>query len=238
MEPQEPARPEWKGLLAYAKYVAKNLAVPDRTEYDEANEQYRQRLGEYNIALNNERAEQREVELQLYKERRAHEKWVEFYAHHLTAKFDEMTGEEFEFYLQSLFSKLNFDVQLTKSSGDQGADLVLKHRETRVRIAVQAKCCMGTVGNRAVQEVLGAMEYYKCSRGIVVTNSMFSKSAWALAHKSRKQIDLWNRTKLEELHRKYFPDDVPAIPEFNLKSYLALKKRGAFNQKSYRPRVS
>lgn len=94
-------------------------------------------------------------------------------------EIDEMTGEEFEEYLGHLFDKRGYDVSYTKASGDYGADLILQDRDDI--IAVQAKRYSGTVGVKAVQEIIGALKMYEATQGWVVTNSYFTKQAEKLA---------------------------------------------------------
>ncbi|HWK22540.1 MAG TPA: restriction endonuclease [Ureibacillus sp.] len=94
-------------------------------------------------------------------------------------EIDEMTGEEFEEYLGHLFKKRGYDVFYTKASGDYGADLILEDRDDI--IAVQAKRYSGTVGVKAVQEIIGALKMYEATQGWVVTNSYFTKQAEKLA---------------------------------------------------------
>ncbi|PEC41575.1 restriction endonuclease, partial [Priestia megaterium] len=49
---------------------------------------------------------------------------------------DKMDGYQFEIYLQALFQQLGYKPQVTKKSGDFGADLVMKGKE---KIVIQAK---------------------------------------------------------------------------------------------------
>lgn len=92
---------------------------------------------------------------------------------------DEMTGWEFERWLERLFEQLGFGVERTPYRGDFGADFVLEWRNTR--IAVQAKRTSQRVGLRAVQEVVAAKSYYRCDQAMVVTNSYFTEEALILA---------------------------------------------------------
>ena len=53
-----------------------------------------------------------------------------------------------------------YAVELTATTGDYGADLILT--KDRQRIAVQAKRYRGSVGVQAVQEGLSGQAYYRC----------------------------------------------------------------------------
>ncbi|WP_042470336.1 restriction endonuclease [Bacillus ndiopicus] len=93
---------------------------------------------------------------------------------------DSMTGEEFERFLGELFKRRGYKVSYTATSGDYGADLILKDRKEI--IAVQAKRYSGTVGVKAVQEIIGAVKMYNATEAWVVTNSHFTKQAIKLAN--------------------------------------------------------
>ena len=71
------------------------------------------------------------------------------------------------------------DIRTTVATGDQGADLIA-HLNGR-SIVIQAKHYRGSVGNRAVQEVAGAVRYYRADEGWVITTGTFTASAKALA---------------------------------------------------------
>lgn len=105
---------------------------------------------------------------------------------------DIMTGHEFERFLKILFTRLGYRVELTKQTGDQGADLILN--KFNIKYAVQAKRYLSSVGNSAIQEVVSAMKYYQCDKGLVITNSYFTRSAIELALKCN--IELWDRNTL------------------------------------------
>jgi len=79
------------------------------------------------------------------------------------------------------------NVRLTPASGDQGADVIAESLDGK-RTVIQAKKWQGSVGNSAIQEVLGAMLYYDANDAFVITTSFFTDSAKALAKKDvRKQ---------------------------------------------------
>jgi hypothetical protein len=99
-----------------------------------------------------------------------------------------LSGVEFETWVARLLMEKGFEVRGTPPTGDQGADLIAK-KDGRT-IIIQAKRYQGTVGNKAVQEAIGALTYYGGDEGWVITNSSFTPSAKALAQKSRiKLID-------------------------------------------------
>jgi hypothetical protein len=97
----------------------------------------------------------------------------------LHADWRLMRGVEFEQFLQRVFESLGYQVQSTKASGDQGADLVVTGKGKK--IAVQAKGYSDSVGNHAVMEVVAGMGFYRCGCCAVVTNSRFTRNAIDLA---------------------------------------------------------
>lgn len=107
-------------------------------------------------------------------------------------EIDQMQGIEFENLLKAHFEKLGYKVKLTPASNDFGADLVL-YKDHQITV-VQAKRYKDKVNNKAVQEVAGAIGKYKADKGMVVTNSFFTKNAIELARANN--IELWNRNTL------------------------------------------
>lgn len=113
----------------------------------------------------------------------------------ITPDFSSINGYEFEEFLLDLFVDLGYRVIKTPNSGDQGADLILyKHNKS---IVVQAKNYEGKVSNSAIQQIVAAKNYYKADTAMVVTNSMFTKSAVELAYAN--DVDLWDGHKLREV---------------------------------------
>jgi len=98
-------------------------------------------------------------------------------------EFDEtMTGREFELYCRNMLKDAGWQAALTPGSGDQGADIIAEKDDRRV--VIQCKYYNGTVGNRAVQEAYAAATFQDAPYAVVVTNSVFTKSAHQLAHKN------------------------------------------------------
>jgi Restriction endonuclease len=87
---------------------------------------------------------------------------------HEELSVEALTGVEFEVYIAKRMQAAGFDVA-TPTTGDQGADLIAK-KEGRKYI-IQAKRYQGTVGNKAVQEVISALSFYGGDEGWVVANS-------------------------------------------------------------------
>ncbi|WP_144956787.1 restriction endonuclease [Pseudomonas oryzihabitans] len=106
---------------------------------------------------------------------------------------DAMSGFEFEDFLVKIFQTIGYDVEETKRTGDQGADLFASRFGKK--IVIQSKNYSGTVGNSAVQQALSAKAFYGCDEAMVITNSYFTKPAIELANSA--SVRLVDRTELQ-----------------------------------------
>ena len=113
-----------------------------------------------------------------------------------TKNIAEMSGIEFEEYLAEIFKSKGYNVQMTPTSGDQWADLIVE--KNMQKIAIQAKRYQWNVWNAAVQEVIAAKWYYECSAAWVITNSYYTSSAQNLAEKNN--VRLIDGAELQNLH--------------------------------------
>jgi restriction system protein len=96
-----------------------------------------------------------------------------------------LKGSQFEKYCANLLHELGYSVQVTKGSGDFGADLILNGS-----ISVQCKLYSNPVSFRALQEVYSSMAKYKTKSAWVITNSRFTKQAMEFANDANiKLID-------------------------------------------------
>jgi len=94
-------------------------------------------------------------------------------------EIDRMNGRQFEEYLSYLYEFFGYQTEVTKGSGDFGADLILK--DNNETIIVQAKRYSNKVSLQAVQEIVAAKKYYNANHAWVVTNNYFTAPARKLA---------------------------------------------------------
>ena len=121
-----------------------------------------------------------------------------------TAKFgdiDKMSGTEFEELLSDLFTKMGFQAKRIGGSGDQGGDIIVTRFASK--IVIQAKRSITPITNTAIQEVIGAIGFYNCDKGMVITSNIFNKSARELA--GANNIELIDRKTLDKLLDEYYP---------------------------------
>ena len=110
--------------------------------------------------------------------------------------FDKLEGHEFEYYCAELLQKKGFiEVEVTKGSGDYGADILAE--KDGVTYAIQCKCYTAPIGVKAIQEAYAGRDYYDRMVGAVLTNQYFTTPAVEAAKKLK--ILLWDRGYLESM---------------------------------------
>jgi len=91
-------------------------------------------------------------------------------------------GLEFEAWVADSLSSFGWQAKPTQGSGDQGIDVIAE--KNGLNVGIQCKRYSGSVGNKAVQEVLAGMTHFRLDRGVVITNAKYTKSAKELAASS------------------------------------------------------
>ena len=111
-------------------------------------------------------------------------------------KIDNMDGLAFEEYCAKLLETIGYtNVEVTKSSGDQGIDILAKSGNTSY--GFQCKNYSKPVGNSSVQEAHAGCSFYNLDKTIVFTNNYFTISAKNIAKETN--VSLWDRDVLVEL---------------------------------------
>lgn len=91
------------------------------------------------------------------------------------------TWDEFEDTCYDIAFRAGFVVEKVAGSGDFGADVIAEY--LGYKVAIQCKYYSQPVGNKAVQEVFSAKDYYDCFYAIVVSNNEFTHQATVTAEK-------------------------------------------------------
>ncbi|MBC7708127.1 restriction endonuclease [Polaromonas sp.] len=92
---------------------------------------------------------------------------------------DTMDGLKFEHYIKLLLERKGFyGVKLTERF-DLGVDVIAT--KDNVTWGIQVKRYSGMVRANAVRQAVTALNYYKCDRAMVISNSFYSKPAKQLA---------------------------------------------------------
>ena len=109
---------------------------------------------------------------------------------------DSLSGIEFEHWCKDLLQYNGYtDVQVTKASGDQGADIIAYRNGDRY--AIQCKRFKNKCGNSPIQEVYAAKAHYRCTRAAVMTTNYFTDGAIDLARSTG--VELWDRSVLSRM---------------------------------------
>lgn len=117
-----------------------------------------------------------------------------------------MEGVQFERYLCQLFRTQGYKAEVTKATGDYGADLIIQ--KDNKKIFIQAKRYSKSVGIKAVQETQASIAHYGASEAWVVFNSDYTTAAYNLAKSNR--VKLINRETLIEMILAMNPGAVPS----------------------------
>lgn len=116
---------------------------------------------------------------------------------------NDMDPYDYEHFVCDELISLGWESEVTKASGDQGADVIAY--QNGVSIAIQCKLYKGLVGNDAVQQVIAGKIFYNTDFGVVVTNSDFTKSARQIATTSG--VFLLHHDQLNNLDQLVNKDD-------------------------------
>ena len=123
---------------------------------------------------------------------------------------DKLDGFEFESFVAKILESNGFaDVSVTRGSGDQGGDVLATREEEKLIIQAKRFSIDKKVTNSAVQEAIGATAWYNVNKGVVITNSIFTKSAKELA--KRNNIELWDRKIVSEFIENHNKKNNPEI---------------------------
>lgn len=90
------------------------------------------------------------------------------------------TGVDYEHYIAEQLNKIGYYAYVTKATGDQGADVVIK-LNNYLSIIIQCKYYSNAVDNSPVQEISGALKYYNAQMAMAMTNNRFTRHAQTLA---------------------------------------------------------
>ena len=117
-------------------------------------------------------------------EKTATKETLDFIEDELIEISDAMTGEAYERLVGFCLMKSGWKIlEYTEQSGDFGADIIAENPEGR-KFCIQCKRYNKKVSLDAVQQVYAAIKYYDCEKGMVITNSKFTRSAHKLARKT------------------------------------------------------
>lgn len=119
----------------------------------------------------------------------------------------DLSGHEFEHFVQNLFTTMGMQVQVFRPGGDGGVDCVVYDPRPVLggKFVVQAKRYARTVPPSAVRDLYGAVQHEGATKGLLITTGGFGQSsyAWVVG----KPLHLMSGTELLGLCRAH---DIPA----------------------------
>lgn len=110
---------------------------------------------------------------------------------------------EFEDLVAKLFNQLGYHTEVTPRTGDYGVDVIAKNGKDIIAIQAKKYARGNKVGNRDVQQLLGAMQFrkVKANKAILITTSDFTFQAKEQAKET--PIELWDGDYINSMLRKY-----------------------------------
>lgn len=115
----------------------------------------------------------------------------------------DLTAEEFEYFVQNLFTRMGFETHKLKNSGDGGVDvLAYDHDPVRgAKYVIQAKKYTYKVQPHAVRELHGTVQHEGANTGILVTTHGFTSGCYKWVN--GKPLQLYDGTHLLALCHQY-----------------------------------
>jgi len=120
----------------------------------------------------------------------------------LNNNFKNLSPFEFEEFVAKLFNKMGYHTKLGSRVRDFGIDILVKKGNENVVIQCKKNTLGNLVGNKIIQQTLGAMWKAKANRAIIITTSDYTTMAREQAKGA--PIELWNKEDLHKMIRKYF----------------------------------
>ena len=119
----------------------------------------------------------------------------------------ELSPNEFEEFIQNLFTKMGFDTKLYRATGDGGIDCVAydPHPITGGKFIVQAKLYTRTVQPTHVRDLWGTVQHEGATKGIMITTSGYGPDSYKFA--GGKPLNLIDGSGLLSLCQQH---DIPA----------------------------
>ena len=96
----------------------------------------------------------------------------------------DLTFKEFESFVQNLFTKMGYETDQFRTSGDGGIDCMAYKRDpvAPMKIAVQAKLYTKTVSPTHVRDLYGTMQHEGATLGIMITTSGYGPGSVEFAN--------------------------------------------------------
>ena len=120
-----------------------------------------------------------------------------------TFDINNMAGHQFESLIEELVKKMGFSIAERKLSADGGIDILAYSHDMLFegKYVIQCKRYIHKVPEPPVRDLYGVVHSINANKGILITNSTFTKAATEFA--KDKQLELIDGIKLTALLAKY-----------------------------------
>lgn len=114
----------------------------------------------------------------------------------------KMDPYQFEKFIERMYERKGYKASRTSGSNDKGADIIAIGKKSGYQLVVQVKHHQNKIGTTAVQEVVGARDFYNADKAVLIASSGLTKPAKRYADKT--EVLLVERERLLELTNKHF----------------------------------
>jgi len=126
---------------------------------------------------------------------------------------DSLTGKEFEALVAQLVASLGFTIESLSTGPDGGIDILAVSSADLIsgHYIIQCKRQSSKVGIRPIRDLLGVVTDQGANKGILITNSQFTKAAVDFAEGNR--LELINGKRLKQLLMEHVEKKIPPAEE-------------------------
>ena len=125
------------------------------------------------------------------------------YFFHNPEKISQLSPEQFELFISSIYKNLGFSVEPIGAwnQPDGGVDIIAVAKtfaDTEFRLAIQCKTSKNKISVKPIRELAGVLDYFKAHQGVVVSTSRFTSSARDEAEGHLWKISLQDIDNIQE----------------------------------------
>lgn len=116
----------------------------------------------------------------------------------------QMSDRDFEFEIGKVYSRLGYQTQVTKRSGDGGVDVIATKDDETIYIQCKHYSAKTHLGAPELQAFWGCCSGNGISKGIMVCTSSLTKDARSFANKLKGKLEIVGMKELLELDKAFF----------------------------------
>lgn len=116
----------------------------------------------------------------------------------------QMSDRDFEFEIGKVYSRLGYQTQVTKRSGDGGVDVIATKDKETIYIQCKHYSAKTHLGAPELQAFWGCCSGNGISKGIMVCTSSLTKDARSFANKLKGRLEIVGMKELMELDKTFF----------------------------------